>query len=733
MAVQAPANVSKGTASVSSDQNPPRPSENPAKPSEPPSDRPPSSNDKIQIFPNPLEEFASFTPLWTMACLTPAQFNNPTTYRRTGQLDNIVFSSAGRYDSKRVETFYGTPEYFINNFIMEAVIGATQKTGNTNAVKFTWDVYEPHSMGLFLQSMQLAARQAGYPDYLYNCPFVLKLEFKGFNELAVPISVVDPKYFVFRLTKTTFTVSESGSQYKVEAVPYNHSAFSDDINITYNDLKLVADSSEGNVEELLSIGTRSLQAALNDNELRLVREKLIEIPDEYYIVFPENALDSGSRSPILTLERRATQNPGTSNGSKTVSSGTLASAPGGGPSNEIGKSTFGFSQGQGGTYPFKLYGDQVDEKTGIVKRDNLTIDPKNRSFQFSQGQTIIAMINQVILSSEYAKEATEKVPEDGFVRWWKIDVQIQLLDLDKSTGDYARRFIFRVIPYRAHHTVGANPNSAPIGYDQLIGKIVKKYNYIYTGENIDVLKFDINIDNLFYIGANSSPENKTAQASNQDEGGTAEVKNDGVKAASGPANNANLANTGRKRVKKSPEQLKETVGGPAIKDTQRKVAESFHQAFVSGSSADLIKVELEILGDPYWIIDSGFANYFADADPSSQITSDNTMNYESGDVFVSLVFKSPSDIDELNGLYQFPSLGKESPFSGIYRVVRCESHFNDGIFKQKLSCIRMPGQSADFKDIQAEGKSQPKDPAKSLTREYDAPDPPATSPYNYYA
>ena len=45
---------------------------------------------------NPLEQFASYTPLWTMACLTTAQFNQPQLYRdNPASLKNIIFSSAG--------------------------------------------------------------------------------------------------------------------------------------------------------------------------------------------------------------------------------------------------------------------------------------------------------------------------------------------------------------------------------------------------------------------------------------------------------------------------------------------------------------------------------------------------------------------------------------------------------------------------------------------------------------
>ena len=34
------------------------------------------------VVPNPLENFASYAPLWTMAVLTPQQFNKPALYRQ---------------------------------------------------------------------------------------------------------------------------------------------------------------------------------------------------------------------------------------------------------------------------------------------------------------------------------------------------------------------------------------------------------------------------------------------------------------------------------------------------------------------------------------------------------------------------------------------------------------------------------------------------------------------------
>jgi hypothetical protein len=660
---------------------------------------------------NVLENFASYSPLWTLACLSPKEFNNPDTYRKNNVFKTVVFSSAGRADAQRVGTAYGTPEYYINNFIMKSVIAPTPKTGNTNSIKFDFDVYEPYSMGLLLQSLQVAARNSDYSGYL-EAVYCLKLEFLGFGESGNRIEYIKPKFFTIKITKATFQVTESGSMYKVEAVPYNHQGFSDQITTLYNDIKIYADSDKGTVEELLTSGTRSLCAALNKVEEDLVKNKRIKIKDVYDIQFPVKASGFASVSGSSPSDNRATV---PASGIKVTTrsvGGSSLQTPSDKEINDVGKSDFGYSQSNGGNFIFKNPEDVIDADTGVVKRDLMIIDPKNRLFQFSQGQSILSMINQIILSSQYAKD--NLTPDrDGFISWWKIDVQIELLDFDDTTGEFAKKFTYRVVPFKVHHTIFSNPNAAPIGYAELSKKIVKRYDYIYTGQNVDILKFDILIDNLFFSGANSSPENKSAQVTDRNDDGISEQTNSLAKTGTGPAPAGQAANLGRARVRRDPALLEKSVGGSNTKDTEQMVAESFHKAFTD-NIANLVKVNLEVLGDPYWMADSGIGNYFAPEDAqNSQLTVDGTMNYEAGDVFVYLSFRTPSDIDEATGLYLFPTIGKDSPFSGIYRVVMCENVFADGIFKQKLECLRMQGQINEFKGLPPAAKEQPKEPDTS--------------------
>lgn len=677
-------------------------------------------------FPNILEQFASYTPVWTFACLTKEQFNDPRSYRNSpAELRNIVFSSAGRYDSQRVRTAVGAPEYFINNFIMNTVVAPNQATGNSSAVKFEFEVYEPYSMGLFLQSLQLAALNSGYPNYLSNTPYVLKLDFLGFDDTGKMFKGVKSKYYTLRLNKVSFAVNESGSTYKILASPFNHLGFSTLTNQLFKDVAITGNT----VSELLVAGERSLCAALNDHELQSVKDKKKEFPDIFEVQFPE------TQDQLLTTSTVATSNTATVKpdaapkpvvGSNNVSSTDTNRASAEYGNNLIGQSDMGFDQASGGNYVFKKEGDIVDEKTGKIKRDQMTVDPKLRTFQFTQGQSITAVISQIVISCKRVVDTIRnvKLDETGSLEWFKVDVQVQLLQFDKTRGDYQKKIIYRVVPFKTHISVFASPTSAPPGYAELEKKVAKKYSYIYTGQNNDVLTFKIQINNLFYTGINSGSEKDNATVVNKDQNSPTDESRLKTEANSAPAGESALAsNTGGGRSGPDTQQSGKSDGGSGDVDEAKKVAEAFNTALLK-SNADMVTIDLEILGDPFWLVDSGIGNYFAKVNPANDaITADGTMNYEGGHVYVYLTFRTPNDVNEATGMYSFPDAGKESPFSGIYRVTKCDNAFKDGTFKQTLRCVRMPRQASDF-----DNKPQPIDAKKSVAVSVTQAEPKPTNP-----
>lgn len=687
---------------------------------------------------NPLLDFASYTPLWTLAVLTPQQFNNPTSYRtddlsfaqqtfdiqnqvdsgsgdglitQTATLESgIVFSSGGRDSpgsTSRVNTAYGRPEFYVDNFRMKATVSATEATGNSNAVGFEFEIYEPYSMGLLLQSMQTAAIKAGYANYLNNAAFLLRLDFKGFKQDGTVFKSVKPKFFPMKLTEVKFEVDESGSKYNVKAIPYNHSALSDNVDLTFKDIKIAAPN-ENTVEEMLVTGDRSLVSILKKAEEENVKNKMYSVEDIYEVQFPKSwdefiAHRSGNTGDkgATTRSKPPTKSVGKS---QPVTKNEFGE-------NGIGKATFAYGAETGGNFDFSKEGDVYNEETGLVERDKMTINPKTRVFSFTQEQKLTDIIVQVILSSTYAKQALDPANlVDGFIKWFRLDVQIEFLDYDILVADFAKKYTFRVVPFFVHHSVFNSPTSASLGYSELEKKIVKRYDYIYTGQNQDIIRFDIAINNLFYTGGASNAEKNTSTNQTDDQQGTASGTKTKTETTTGSAAAAQTANLGKSKKKRDPALFKNRKGGSGQNDVEKQVAETFHEAFLNGSSADLINVDLEILGDTYWMVDSGMGNYFAK--PSSQsdlITNDGTANYEGQDCYIYISFRTPADVDTKAGLYQFNRKGVESPFSGIYQVTMVENKFENGTFTQNLKCIRKQGQPIDY-----EGKPIPQNKQEAV-------------------
>ena len=658
----------------------------------------------ILAKPNVLTGAMSYVPLWTFAALTTEQVNNPDLYRgQPVSSTSLVFSSAGRFDALRINTQFGAPEYYINNIDITSLIGPNPKTQNAAAHTFKFEILEPYSMGLFLQSLQAAARNAGHLNYLNNCPYLLRLDFQGWAPDGKSFTIPDlTKYFTVRLVNTSFECNEAGSKYQVECTPFNSAAFGDVINKVYKDVNIIGST----VKEALVTGEQSLVKVINDLfKNQKVGDKLVAVADEIQIIFPT---PEGGNPPAPQPENnsKATMSP---YGPAPVSPATSASAPAPGD-NVISGSDLGFKLTGGGNPTF-MKPSEVMDANGNVNREQVRINPNSRTLMFTQGQAITDIITEVVMNSEYVRKSAEQLKKnpDGTVAWFKLDAQVKFGQFDVRRSDYAKIIIFRVVQFNVHSSIFQNPSTAPQGYKELEKLIRKKYQYIFTGQNEDVLKFNLKFNNTFYtaIGGSSPLLNKD----NIDAGKNAS-SSDPQTATAGPVSPGAArtadSDTGNKTVQPA---LLDGYGNRLPNasnnnDERRVVAQDFHNAFIN-SDTDFIQVDLEILGDPYYLTDSGMGNYFAQAYDSSE-TVDGSMNYEGGSVYVHLSLKSVVDVDQASGLYKFQTASGSglttngsqatiSPFGGIYRINKVEHTFQDGVFKQRLALLRMSGQSIDFK------------------------------------
>jgi len=610
--------------------------------------------DEKPPFKNVLNDFASFNYHFTLSVLSDDLINNPGSYR-TGNLGKIILrSSGGAPESDLIETAYGKYDFYLENLRLSTVVGLNQATGNSNAISFSFTVVEPYSMGLFFQALQTAALQNNNGNYL-DVPLLLTIKFNGHidpDNLAVPLPNTT-RYLPMKLRHLAMKVSAKGSSYDVEAYPWNEQAFSDTFHLIRTDITLQPDDDvTKTVESLLKTSAKSLKNIVNKNFKKQSTDNTTEFFDEIDIEFPPDT-------------------------------------------NSIGQSGLGLNLFNKGETPFGKDNFVYDDNAGIYKRGKIAINPNTADYKFAQGSTIQDVINQVILISDYGRQALDEAKRtpQGQVVWWRIETQLYMKTdgEDLKTGQKPKKIVYRVVPYLVHASVFMPPNDKPPGLDNMKKESLKEYNYIYTGKNIDVLDFQIEFQAGFYkaLNADSGKNSETHQGVSQATGSSAEDQGSVIpeNVDGSPPTQGGSPVTVR-YVKTQSSTAKN--GGTGVDDAATIAARQFHDLATTG--ADMINLNLTILGDPYYIVDSGLGNYTASPTNYQNLNADGAMDYQNGEVYITVNFRTPIDINTAKGFYDFGDTRPISQFSGLYRVMQVDSTFNRGKFVQQLSLVRMVGQ-----------------------------------------
>jgi hypothetical protein len=660
--------------------------------------------------PNPLSYYTTYNYIFTLSVLNEAQINYPDQTYKRGILGPLILKSGSGSPANRVPTAHKTPlnpsgsfDFFIEDLQIAGVIGFDKDTGNTNATNLNFKIIEPYSMGLFFEVLQSAAMKAGHANYL-EMPLLLTIEFTGNVDTELQNIKVDSttKHFPIKLYKFGMKVTGRGAEYEVSAYPFNERAYSK----TFTELKTDVSIAGKTVGEMLQTGEKSLQFVLNSRAAESVKRKDVNVPDQILISFPKDLKSSDPASPVKedTVEgNSATVNPNNSEtndlykrlGVKVTSvnkTDTVVQEKG--TLNMLGESTMGFNLYNKGETPFAKDNLAYDEKTGTYTRGSITINPTVGEFRFAQGSDIINAINQVLLMSEYGRTAMTQIGKDGSVKWWRIETQMYTIPTDANlgkTGVQPKLIVYRVVSYDVDSSFFLAPNAARPGTDEAKAQVVKEYNYIYTGKNTDIINFDIEFKAGFYTQLNAGGAGATT--------GDSKLKE---KAAGADQQGTPVVNTATTGSPPRPNTLPTTAymdgvktstsgkGGGGLEDYASISARQFHDAITSG--VDMINTKMQILGDPYYIGDSGMGNYSAVATDNKHMNADGAVDWQSSEVHIIVNFRTPTDINQASGLYDFTNTAYVPQFSGLYKVLTIQSNFNRGKFTQTLSMIRLPKQ-----------------------------------------
>lgn len=657
---------------------------------------------------NPLHYYSSYNYNFTLSVLDDASLNFPNETYKKGILGPILLKSGSGNPSNRFPTIYksknnpsGSFDFFLEDLVINHVIGFEKETANSNSIGMRFKIIEPYSMGIFFQSLQAAALATGNENYI-SVPLLLTIDFKGHLSADTQNVQIEgtTKHYPLKLRTINMKVNGQGSVYEVDAYPWNESAYSS----VYSRLTTAISIKGASVVEMLQTGEHSLQRELNNVLQKKVEKGLITIPDQILISFPIDLKtgdavspsnvnsatvnpNSSSSSPDLFSKLKLKQNQQGVNTTQVQEEGTV---------NHIGLSNMGFSAIKSGDLPFSKDNLVYDETSKVYKRSdiNLEIKPDESEFRFGQGSDIINAINQVILMSEYGRSALKQISSDGFVPWWRIETHVYHIPTDANiskTGIKPKLIVYRVVPYSANAAEFQPVNSGSIGIAEDKKQVLKEYNYIYSGKNTDIVDFNIEFNAGFYtaLSADSGANNIGVQMQKQ----ASDAAEDDKK----KKNETNVGGTvgavpGQSHFSKIVNPLS-NQGGGGLEDAVSIAARQFFGVVTSGTN--MITLDLTILGDPYYLGDSGVGNYSAVAGDNRYITADNAMNYQSGEVHVLVNFRTPIDIDLSTGVFDFADSYEVPQFSGLYRVLKAESNFSRGRFVQTLNLIRLPNQEND--------------------------------------
>ena len=664
--------------------------------------------------PNALHQFASYNSLFTLSALSQADLENVTTLLNSKPHDIIVKSSgigpsedvnvvdevslAGGVSAdiqkaldknervrgavaKSRRTLAKNRDLYIRNVIMNGVPGLNEKRRLTSVTQMTMEIVEPAGITL-LERVRGAAVNNGFLDHL-DAPYLLTVEFKGFDELGKPATAKDSqnmkRLIPIKLIEMNMSVDQAGTVYTVKAIPYNEFAYVNRYNYPRTAGNLAAFGRK------LSDVFVSLELLLNKQNQDEVDQGLAEKPDIYTITFDEKEIEDVS----IQLENMEQQ------GMSTPVVGVVDT----------------------GDEPFNYMQIRSNNPITKILEEIMKGHPAYSEDKFKEWNT---KVRNTLSKAEFKGGAQAVIDKaQGFYfPYFKIRASVTPIEgsFDNIRATNQKKINFHVEPYNVHAYSLAIPGVST--GDNFKNFVFKTYNYIFTGENLDVLDLNIDYKVAYFQGklkdfeATNLRRNRIEDASDKPTGGTSAVHHFG---------DQDFLTRSEVTVAKS-EGTGKTGGTPSQLD-------AFLDA-LTHPLADMANIRMEILGDPAWISQSQFIplnsknfkagtgkgydpdiNYWRAAANRIWNADLRCYNTDIAEPIVLLNFRMPTDINDQTGLYELQST-QSAAFSGLYRVIQIDHNFQDGKFTNTLHLTRFNNQGvristpiSSFSVTASDGKS----------------------------
>jgi hypothetical protein len=577
-------------------------------------------------------------------------------------VEEFLRESPGRYD------------FYIDNLEINSY-GLNLQTGMSAHTKLSFDIIEPYSMNGFFEALQMAAVAMGYVSYI-GIPFVLALDFVGYE--GTDINSVDKlpniipqttRLFFVTLYKSTIHIDETGTKYRVDALPLNELSYADDANKLKKNLQI----SGSTVDEILTSVVNGLK-----------EQREVNTGDIYEIKFPEIKSDGDInwKSTVNDISKAKVRDITKLNGLvKFPQLGEAGVAGNYGAMPDLTGVTL-----SGGGLAALARGTTL----GLPLRQPIqNIDPTSAKplIQFPENSNITDIITSVVNGSDYIKKIIDRITKgtkfkpDETINYYQIQSDVTI---DKPYNEETQRPVYRytyyVLPYAVHHSrVSLNSNIVQVSSSNVESALAydRTYSYSYTGNNEHIIDFKMDFELSFYSPLPYSV-NKTVDkdASSTKKLTVSKKSPTAPNRVTPPAASRLDPPTARRN-----SYFANTDSGNTP-DNYDTLAQMIHRSFLMTSG--LANAEITILGDTSLLLTAGLGNYRPKKkNPNSYLLENGELNALSKNLAVRLIFKNPTDIDKQTGELKFRN--KFDTFSGIYTIISIIHKFNQGIFTQFLT------------------------------------------------
>lgn len=515
-------------------------------------------------------------------------------------------------------------DFYINNLVVRNTITPTAQAGIGTVYQVLFDVTEPYGVS-FIDALIQAAQLQGYTNHL-KAVYNLKIEFRGINDEGIPTNIIPQttRNIPIHIYTVEMAIDAGTSVYQIQAVPATMLALTE-VHGTTKEAYAIPGKT---VEEVLT----NFFDALNKTQAKLVEQGKVNAPDSY-----ELSVDQ---------------------------------------STEILKTKIGY--------------DQLSDAKSIINYSNVKIDPEKSATQrvinVPMGTNIQAFIEAVIRESDFYKSQfwDDMQPIYDDLKIGRVFTQLNLGEADDNGNNRPQyKFVYVIREQKVTAAYFAkNPNNLT---EEI--KPSKIYNYLYTGQNQDVLSFDITYkfgyyQAIPYVENNSNDEQTSNTSGTKDE-------------VAGEGSEQGAAGKGLSQTTTEPERSKYSGGMQlSVNKKNGEIGRIFEQ-IIADPSADLLVTSLEIIGDPYWIGQKNVTNKtFRESHVEGAPNTDEVgaVSMDDSEVLIELNFKTPTDLNDDTGLF---FNNQRVTFSGKYKVYMCANRFADGMFTSELEMVRMRFQEDD--------------------------------------